>query len=118
MLVTDEVESTPASKDKDTKWTKKGGRFYLGYKLHAGSDEAGFIEKVQVTPANVHESRHFDSLLDEDGKDKVLLSDKGYASKANRVFIESKGYGDGIMHKGSAKDKSNRTTNQTASLRD
>lgn len=29
----------------------------------------------------------------------MLLADKGYASKANREHIHSKGYHDGIMHK-------------------
>lgn len=43
------AEPTPASKDKSAKWTKKGERFYLGYKLHARSDEDGFIEKVHMT---------------------------------------------------------------------
>lgn len=95
-----EIEATPASKDKDAKWTKKGGRFYLGYKLHARCDEDGFIEKVHVTAANTHESRHLAPLLDDEGKGTVL-ADKGYASKANRAKIKSKGYNDGIMHKAS-----------------
>ena len=96
-----EAISTPASKDKDAKWTKKGGRFYLGYKLHARCDEDGFIEKVQVTAANAHESQHLERLLDDEGVGQTVLADKGYASKANRSKVRSKGYRDGIMHKGS-----------------
>lgn len=96
-----EAEPTPASKDESAKWTKKGGRFYLGYKLHARSDEDGFIEKVHITPANAHESCHLDPLLDDEADGKTLLADKGYASKANREHIHSKGYHDGIMHKAS-----------------
>lgn len=34
-----EVTPAPASKDKDAKRVKKAGRFYLGYKLYASSDE-------------------------------------------------------------------------------
>ena len=96
-----EAISAPASKDKDAKWTKKGGRFYLGYKLHARCDEDGFIEKVQVTAANAHESQHLEPLLDDEGVGQTVLADKGYASKANRSKVRSKGYRDGIMHKGS-----------------
>lgn len=96
-----EASPTPASKDKDAKWTKKGGHFYLGYKLHARCDEDGFIEKVHVTAANAHESRHLELLLDDAGSGQTVLADKGYASKANRSKVRSSGYHDGIMHKAS-----------------
>lgn len=79
---------TPASKDKEAKWVKKAGRFYLGYKLHASSDEEGYLEGIHVTHANAHECRHSTPLLD-----------KGYASKANRVELDKRGLKDGIMHK-------------------
>ena len=38
-----QVVNTPASKDKDAKWTMKSKRWYLGYKLHMQTDEEGFI---------------------------------------------------------------------------
>ncbi len=46
-----DVTSTPVSKDKEAKWVKKAGHFYLGYKLHASSDEEGYLEGIHVTPA-------------------------------------------------------------------
>ena len=59
-----EVTPTPVSKDEDAKWVKKAGRFYLGYKRHASSDEEGYLEGVHVTAANAHESRHLVPLLE------------------------------------------------------
>ena len=94
-----EVTPTPVSKDEDAKWVKKAGRFYLGYKLHASSDEEGYLEGVHVTAANAHESQHLVPLLDELPEGVELLADKGYASKSNRAELGERGLKDGIMHK-------------------
>jgi len=89
----------PVSKDEDAKWVKKAGRFYLGYKLHASSDEEGYLEGIHVTAANAHESRHLTPLLDEMSEGVELLADKGYASQSNRAELSARGLVDGIMHK-------------------
>lgn len=94
-----DVTPAPASKDKEAKWVKKAGRFYLGYKLHASSDEEGYLQGIHVTPANAHESRHLTALLDDLPEGAELLADKGYASKANRTELGKRGFIDGIMHK-------------------
>jgi len=93
------VTPTPTSKDEDAKWVKKAGRFYLGYKLHASSDEEGYLEGIHVTAANAHESRHLTPLLEELPEGVELLADKGYASKANRDELNARRLKDGIMHK-------------------
>ncbi|MCP4393230.1 MAG: IS5 family transposase [Alphaproteobacteria bacterium] len=114
------VQETPASKDNDAKWVKKGGRFYLGYKLHARCDEEGFIEKVHVTAANAHECRHLNPLLDDHGGSTEVLADKGYASKDNRNLVKRKGYKDGIMHKATKNrrlNSSEKKKNQEIKLR-
>ena len=95
----DEVTQAPASKDKDAKWVKKAGRFYLGFKLHASSDEEGYLDGVHVTPANAHESQHLEPLTQEFNEGVEVLADKGYSSRANRERLANKGLGDGIMHK-------------------
>lgn len=59
----DEVTPAPASKDKDTKWAKKAGRFYLGFKLHASNDEEGYLDGIHVTSANAHEGQHLEPLM-------------------------------------------------------
>ena len=94
-----DVAPTPASKDEDAKWVKKAGRFYLGYKLHASSDEEGYLDCIHVTAANAHESRHLTPLLDKLPEGVELLADKGYASKSNRAELNARGLKDGIMHK-------------------
>lgn len=94
-----DITPTPASKDKEAKWVKKAGRFYLGYKLHASSDEEGYLESIHVTPANAHESRYLMPLLEDLPEGVELLADKGYASKADRVELDKRGLKDGIMHK-------------------
>lgn len=97
--VNGDVTPTPASKDEDAKWVKKAGRFYLGYKLHASSDEEGYLDGIHVTAANAHESQHLEPLIDGLPKGVELLADKGYASKANRTALDARGIKDGIMHK-------------------
>ena len=94
-----DVTPTPASKDKDAKWVKKAGRFYLGYKLHASSDEEGYVKEIHVTAANAHESQHLAPLLEDLPEGVELLADKGYASKSNRADLDVRGLKDGIMHK-------------------
>jgi IS5 family transposase len=34
-----------------------------GYKMHANTDEDGFVKKMTYTPSNVHDSKEFDKLL-------------------------------------------------------
>jgi len=95
----DQEVPVPASKDRDAKWVKKAGRFYLGYKLHASSDEHGYLENIHVTVANAHESQHLEPLLRDCADGVELLADKGYASVSNRELLEARGLKDDIMHK-------------------
>jgi len=95
----DTVTPAPASKDKEAQWVKKAGRFYLGYKLHASSDEEGYLDGIHVTPANAHESQHLEPLIQEFNEGVEVLADKGYSSQANRDRLLHKGLRDGIMHK-------------------
>ena len=42
-----------------------------GFKMHANTDEDGFVKKMTYTPGNVHDSQEFDKLLDiNKSKDK------------------------------------------------
>jgi IS5 family transposase len=52
-----------------------------GFKLHANTDEDGFIKKMTYTPGNVHDSKEFDHLLgDMRGQ---VYADSAYANKDN-----------------------------------
>lgn len=94
-----DVTPTPASKDEDAKWVNKAGRFYLGYKLHARSDEEGYLDDIHVTAANAHESQHLEPLIDGLAEGVELLAEKGYASKAIRAALDAREIKDGITHK-------------------
>ncbi len=60
-----------------------------GYKMHANTDEDGFVKKMTYTPGNVHDSKEFDKLLgSEKTKDKLktcgeVYADSAYANKNN-----------------------------------
>jgi IS5 family transposase len=61
-------------RNKDGKWTKKGGKSYYRYKIHTKTDiNYSLIRKVENTPANVHDSR-IDLINPED----VVYRDRGY----------------------------------------
>ncbi len=95
----DSVTEDPVSKDKDARWVKKAGRFYLGYKLHARCDGEGYLESVHVSAANAHETKHLTPLLDSLQAKTEVFADKGYASKENREQLQERKLKDGIMHK-------------------
>ena len=88
--------------DKDAKWLKKGKRNVFGYKGFITTDATdGYIEAIEVTPANVSEISHLKEALasvDINGV-KVLYTDKGYASSANIKWLEENKIGNGIMDK-------------------
>jgi IS5 family transposase len=60
-----------------------------GFKMHANTDEDGFVKKMTYTAGNVHDSKEFDKLLDiEKTKDKLrtcneVYADSAYANKKN-----------------------------------
>ena len=93
----DELPAVSFSADGDARWVKKGRKSTLGYKGFARTDEDGFIDKIQLTPANVGESPQFGTMI-EGAKAQRILADKAYASRANRAALKGK-HRDGILHK-------------------
>ena len=91
-------ESAPST-DKDARWTKKGADFHLGFKLHARSDGEGYIEKLNTTPANVHEVNQLEPLVNDLEQGTRVEADKGYSSAKNRKRLQALGLEDGIMQK-------------------
>jgi transposase, IS5 family len=68
-------------RSRDGAWVKKGTS-YFGYKLHMKMDlDHGLVRELEVTPANVHDSRVDLSLPGE-----VVYRDKGYQG------VEPRGY--------------------------
>jgi IS5 family transposase len=52
-----------------------------GYKLHANTDEDGFIKKLAYSAATDHDSKHFDEVLT--GNELAVYADSAYANKKN-----------------------------------
>jgi IS5 family transposase len=88
------------SVDPNAKWLKKGKRFYFGYKGFVRAAEgSGFIQKVEMTPANAAEVKQLDSLISDFNGD-YLYGDKAYKSKNNAELLKSKKVKDRILYKG------------------
>ena len=63
-------EAKRAQKDGDGRWTGKRGKRSFGYQNHIRVDaEHKLIRRFETTPANVHDSRVFDDLIDPDNAD-------------------------------------------------
>jgi len=58
--------------DLDARWTVKRGKPYYGYKMHINSDESGIVRGMEVTPANVHDSRKLKNLIS--GKEEAIYA--------------------------------------------
>jgi len=67
-------------RSRDSAWTKKGGKSYFGNKLHMKMDLGhGLIRGLEVTAANVHDSR-----VDLSRPGEVVYKDKGYFGVKSR----------------------------------
>lgn len=50
------VEGKDNKSDPDARWTVKRGKLSYGYKVHVNADESGIARRLEMTPANVHDS--------------------------------------------------------------
>lgn len=96
-----EPEKFTGRVDTDMRWTKKNGKFHFGAKKHCLADDNGLIVAVETTPANVHDSTVFETLLDKGQLDEnaEVQADKGYTSTKNRAALKKRKLKDGIMWK-------------------
>jgi IS5 family transposase len=89
------------SADPDARWLKKGSKCTLGCQAFAGTDEAGFVDRVHTTPANRAESPGFGTMI-EGARAQRVLADKAYAGAyagtANCSALRGR-HRDGIMRK-------------------
>lgn len=92
-----------AQKDVDARWTKKHGKSFYGYKLHANTDRRwGFIRQHEVSAANVHDSQHFETILDSGNTGRTIRADSAYADRAREAALKGQGYRVDIQRKGHA----------------
>ena len=88
--------------DVEAKWTKKGNRFYYGYKAHIAVDaEHGFILAGHATAANRPDCKEMMAVVKKCGLEEgsPVFADKGYYGEEYSKALEDEGYFDGIMYK-------------------
>ncbi len=82
--------------DEEAGMTKKGNRWFRGYKLHTGTDaHLPIIHTAKVTPANTHDGSQFDALLH--GKEEAVFADKAYYSEERKSMLRKSGKFCGIL---------------------
>lgn len=88
-------------KDLDASWTKKHGKSHFGYKLSINADvRYKFIRKLEMSTACVHDSQHFDAVLDRNNTSRDVYADKGYPSKEREAKLKTEGFRPHIQRKG------------------
>jgi IS5 family transposase len=93
-------ENKRRQKDTDARWVQKHGQNHYGYKNHIEVDvEHKLIRDYEVTPASVHDSRVFETLLDERNRSRDVWGDSAYSGKQEgltkhgfRSHLQRKGY--------------------------
>lgn len=90
-----------AQKDVDARWTKKNGRSYYAYKNHVSVDVKNkFIRRYVVTAASVHDSNHFEDLLDPDNTSRDVWADSAYRSAEHEQMLAKHGFRGHVQRKG------------------
>ena len=88
-----------AQQDRDASSTKKGKKWYYGFKGHIGVDQgSNIIRKKRLTPANVHDINERDTLLS--GDEHGVFGDKAYGDKEMKKKCRKEGIYYGILDKG------------------
>jgi len=102
--------------DKDASSTKKGDKWFRGYKAHIEVDQgSNLIADVITTTAKVTDTVCFDLLVPDDAT--VVLADKGYYSKDRKRLLRERGIFCGILDKmGPGKKLSNKQIRRNKKL--
>ncbi|MGD0918320.1 MAG: IS5 family transposase [Thermodesulfobacteriota bacterium] len=94
-------EQKKRQKDTDARWTQKNGQNHYGYKNHIDVDvKHKLIRSYEVTPASVHDSRVFETLLDEDNSSRDVWADLAYRSEEKLNELKQRRYREHLQRKG------------------
>lgn len=86
-------------KDMEARWAKKNQETHFGYKNHIKADaKTKLIINYSTTPANVHDSQEFKTLVD--GTDNAVLADSAYLSEESEVHLRDNNCEEFLMRKG------------------
>jgi transposase len=80
------------SRDPESRWTCRGGKWFRGYALHTICDENGLLLVWFVTSANVQEMKVARRLVRRlaamrSGRIKIVIADSGYDSEPLHQFV-------------------------------
>lgn len=104
----DENKNKRRQKDVDARWAKKNEETHYGYKNHIKIDKKSkIITKHRTTSAEVHDSQELKNLVEE-GKDKRLYGDSGYAGEEVQKCIP-----EGVKNRIHEKGKRNKPLTKT-----
>ena len=93
-------------KDIDARWVQKNGQNHYGYKNHIDVDvKHKLIRSYEVTPASVHDSQVFESLLDRDNSSRDVWADSAYRSEEKLAELKRRQYREHLQRKGSRHKK-------------
>jgi IS5 family transposase len=99
-------------KDCEARWAVKNKEVHYGYKNHIKADaKTKLIINYSTTPANVHDSQEFQSLVDEN--DQAVLADSAYSSEASETHLHQCDCEEFLMKKGKRGTPLNETEQQT-----
>lgn len=88
-------------KDTDASWTKKHGKSHFGYKMSINIDaKYKVIRQVKLDTARVHDSQHFEEVIDPFNTSRDVYADRGYPSAQREVWLKEQGYRNHIQRKG------------------
>lgn len=88
-------------KDVDATWTQKHGKNHFGYKLSINVDaKYKVIRKLETGTASVHDSQHFDAVMDSSNTRRDVYADRGYTSADRENWLKERGYRNQIQRKG------------------
>ena len=94
----DDNPARGGQKDSDARWANKGKESHYGYKNHAKVDaKSKLVTKYATTPANVHDSKVFKDLVDQE--DEAVFADSAYFSEEAREHLLENDCQDFILFK-------------------
>jgi len=93
-------------KDTDARRVQKNGQNHYGHKNHIDVDvKHKLIRSYEVTPASVHDSQVFESLLDGDNSSRDVWADSAYRSEEKVAELKKRQYREHLQRKGSRHKK-------------
>lgn len=68
-----------------------------GFKAHVNVDEDGFVQAMEFTAGNVHDSQVFTELLS--GDEEKVFADSAYASEKTNAWLREKNIDNGVLER-------------------